>query len=121
MTAEGDPAVFHADGDGVEGVAVEDAVISQLFLELARQFFVGQSGAGDLDQVAHRGDAPGLAHTLPGVGLVLVEVHAAGQGGDALVHADLHIAKLLFIQPRRRIGGRRIASPSGGAGFRGRR
>ena len=100
MAAQSDHAVLDAHGDGVEDVAVTHAVIFQLLAELGLQLLVGNAGAGHLDFVADRGHALGYGERLFGVGLVLIEVHGACKGGDAVVHGHAHILELLLVQPR---------------------
>ena len=98
MAAESDSAVLNTDSDGVESVAIEDAVIGQLIGEFGPEDLVGNGGTGDLYKVMHLGDAIGLTYALVGLRFVRVKVHSAGQGGNALVLAHLHVAKFLFVQ-----------------------
>ena len=80
---------------------IADAVVFQLFRELGLQFVIGNAGAAYLNLVAYGGHAFGVQHSPSGVGLVLVEVNCSGESSDAVVDADLHIAKLLLVQSRR--------------------
>ena len=98
MTAEGHHAILHVQGDGVEHVAISDAVICQLLSEFGFQFLVRDVGAGHFDVVADGGDALHFVNAFVGIHFVLIEIHCPGQDGDAVVHTHLDVFELRFVQ-----------------------
>ena len=108
MAAEGGDAVFNMDADGVEDIAVSDAVIVEPLLEFGLKLAVGDVGAGDLNQVADRGDCVGAGNALGGVGFVLVERDGSGESGDAVFDGDFDVLEIGLVEPGRGVvsGGR---------------